>query len=512
MPTLFFRLGSKTPAIASPLEGESLPGTRSGVAPQGRVGGDGDAFSLTTDVLPHTPYPSALRAADLPVKGGGDSVGARGNADQPSQAYSWFIVIFLMVLLTSSFIDRTILGLLVKPIRADLGISDTKFSYLTGFAFVVLYTTTGIPLGWVADRWSRRWLITGGVAVWSMMTAGCGVVGAYWRLFACRIGVGVGEATLSPCSYSLISNYFPPERLARPMSVFAMGIPIGSGLAMVIGGTVIEAISKVGTVDLPVIGLTQPWQFVFLIIGLPGLVLALIAALIVRDPPCRHHAEPQPSFLAVVGYMGRHLGVYATLALSMGCFAAFTYGGAAWFPSFLIRVHGFTAGQAGLFIGTSTLVLGILGSLVAGTIADRLARRRRRDALSAVGIPFAAGMLVCGAIGPIVPVSWLSLALFAGTGFFSLTWAGVNLSTLQIVTPPRMRGQVSAIYLFTTNMIGLGLGPTAIAASTDYVFHNDQAIGFSLGLVGTVSLILGSLVLWAGRGAIARRLAQVTTA
>ncbi len=437
------------------------------------------------------------------------SAAAEGEAAAAPRSLlkSWIVVAVLMLLLTSSFIDRTILGLLVKPIRADLGISDTKFSYLTGFAFVVLYTTAGIPLGWVADRWSRRALITAGVAVWSLTTAGCGVVGSYWALFATRVGVGIGESTLSPCSYPLISDYFPPDKRARALSVFAMGIPIGSGLAMIIGGSVIDAITAIGPVDLPVVGMTKPWQSVFLIIGLPGLLLALLAFLIVRDPPHRRHrTEPQPSFGEVAGYMWRHRNVYGTLAVSMGCFAAFSYGGTVWFPPFLMRVHGFSTGQAGLFIGSSTLVLGVLGSITAGWIADRLTRQGRRDGLSLVGIAYAAGMLVCAAIGPIVPLPWLSLALFAGTGFFSLTWVGVNVSTLQTVTPVSMRGQVSAIYLFTTNTIGLGLGPTAIAASTDHIFHNDHAVGYSLALVGTVSLILGSLILWFGRGPMERRL------
>src|SRR6201996_8142469 len=168
-----------------------------------------------------------------------------------STTYPWFVVLFLMVLLTSSFIDRTILSLLVKPIRADLHLTDTEFSYLAGLAFVLLYTTTGIPLGWVADRWSRRWLIASGVAFWSVMTASCGVATSFWRLFASRIGGGVGEATLSPCSYALISELFPPERRARPLSVFTLGIPIGSGLALMIGGSVIDAISKGGPIDLP---------------------------------------------------------------------------------------------------------------------------------------------------------------------------------------------------------------------------------------------------------------------
>jgi MFS family permease len=426
-------------------------------------------------------------------------------------AYPWFVVLFLMVLLTSSFIDRTILSLLVKPIRQDLHLTDTEYSYLAGLSFVILYTTTGIPLGWLADRWSRRWLIAGGVALWSVMTASCGLAGSFWRLFASRVGVGIGEATLSPCSYALISELFPPERRARPLSVFTLGIPIGSGLALMIGGAVIEAISKVGPIDLPVVGVTRPWQSVFLIVGLPGLVLALLTLLIVRETPQRllKTADEQPSFSAVLAYMGRHIGIYANLALSLGCFAIYGYGGTAWLAAYLQRVHGFSASQAGMFLGSSVLVLGVLGSVACGWFADRMVQGGRRDALSATGIPYAIGMVATASLGTVMPVPSLSLALVALQGFFSLTWAGVNIATLQTVTPPRMRGQVSATYLFFTNMIGLGIGPTAIAACTDHLFHRDSAVGWSISLVGTVAMVVAILILLAGKASMSRRLDEV---
>jgi MFS family permease len=445
-------------------------------------------------------------ATELPPVEGADE-----SARASSTAYSWFVVLFLMVLLTSSFIDRTILSLLVKPIRQDLHLTDTEYSYLAGLSFVILYTTTGIPLGWLADRWSRRWLIAGGVALWSVMTASCGLAGSFWRLFASRVGVGIGEATLSPCSYALIAELFPPERRARPLSVFTLGIPIGSGLALMIGGAVIEAISQVGPIDLPLVGVTRPWQTVFLIVGLPGLILALLTLLIVRETPGRllKTAEEQPSFGAVLAYMGRHIRIYANLALSLGCFAIYGYGGTAWLAAYLQRVHGFSASEAGMFLGSSVLVLGVLGSVACGWFADRMVQRGRRDALSATGIPYAIGMVATASLGTVMPMEWLSLTLIALQGFFSLTWAGVNIATLQTVTPPRMRGQVSATYLFFTNMIGLGIGPTAIAACTDHLFHRDSAVGWSIALVGTVAMVVAILILWAGKNAMARRLEEV---
>jgi len=445
-------------------------------------------------------------ATELPPVEGTDA-----SARPASTLYPWFVVLFLMVLLTSSFIDRTILSLMVKPIRQDLHLTDTEYSYLAGLAFVVLYTVTGIPLGWLADRWSRRWLIASGVALWSVMTASCGLANTFWQLFASRVGVGVGEATLSPCSYALIADLFPPERRARPLSVFTLGIPIGSGLALMIGGTVIDMITAVGPVDLPLVGVTRPWQTVFLIVGLPGLILALLTLVIVRETPRRllKSAEDQPSFGAVLAYMGRHIGVYANLALSLACFAITGYGGTAWLPTYLQRVHGFSASEAGMFLGSSILILGVAGSVFAGWLCDRLVQQGRRDALWATGIPYAIGMVATMSLGAIVPVPWLSLTLVALQGFFSLTWAGVNIATLQTVTPPRMRGQVSATYLFFTNMIGLGIGPTGIAASTDHLFHRDSAVGWSIALVSTIAMAVAILILLAGRGAMKRRLAEV---
>jgi MFS family permease len=419
-----------------------------------------------------------------------------------------------MVLLTSSFIDRTILSLLVRPIRTDLALSDTEFSYLTGLAFVVMYSLAGIPLGWIADRWSRRLLIAGGVAVWSLMTASCGLANSFWRLFTSRVGVGVGEATLSPCAYSLISEYFPPERLARPLSVFALGIPIGSGLALIIGGSVIDAITAIGPVALPVIGMTKPWQSVFLIVGLPGLLLALLAILILQEPRHRHPpaAQAQASFTEVFVYMGKNLGIYATLALGIGAFAIYALGANVWLPTYLQRVHGFTPGESGRFLGVSVLIFGILGSVTAGWLADSLAKRGYRDGLSRIGIAYAIGMFLCGAIGPIIPIHWLSLTLVSLSGFFSLTWAGVNVSVLQTITPIRMRSQVSAIYLLFTNIVGMGFGPTMIAAATDYLFKRDDAVGYSIALVGTGSMALTCLILWIGRREIARRFTPLNIA
>jgi MFS family permease len=430
---------------------------------------------------------------------------ALSSREKITPLYAWTVVLLMTLISASSYIDRTVLGMLVQPIRADLRITDTEFSYLTGLAFALMYTSFGIPLGWLSDRFSRRAIISIGCAAWSIMTAACGLASTYVNLFLCRIGVGIGEASLQPCAYPLIGGYFPTGT-ARAMSVYNMGQPIGNGLAMIIGGFLIGALTAAGAVHLPIIGATRPWQVVFLVVGLPGIALALLAALIVRDPPRRAEGMTQPSFAKTCAFMWRERKVYATLILSLGSVSVLAYGGPAWFPSYLMRVEGFSPSQAGLLIGLSSTIGGIIGSFFIGSITDRLMAKGRRDIATRVLIPVAIGAFVCAAIGPIVPIRWLSLSLFACSGFFMLTATGVYHVLRQAVTPREIWGQVTAIYIFFTNLMGLTIGPTAIALCTDYVFHSDKAVNYSIAIVAGAAMSVVVLSLWIGRKSLERRI------
>jgi MFS family permease len=321
--------------------------------------------------------------------------------------------------------------------------------------------------------------------------------------------VGIGEATLSPATYSLVSDLFPREKLGRALSVFGLGSQIGAGLALVIGGSVIAAMNAVGPVDLPVIGITKPWQVVFLAIGLPGLILAVLTMLIVKEP--RHHAKSraeEATMRATLAYMWENRRIYVALFIGMGLIAMFGYGSNAWYPAFLQRVHGFTVSEAGYFWGMAQLVFGILGALTAGTMADRLLSRGRLDGHFRVCIVYGIGNVVCGVATGLAPVPWLSLVFAAATGFFSNTIIGVIAAAIQTVTPSRMRGKVSALYIMTAAFIGLAFGPTAIAASTDHIFGFDNAVGYSIALVAFIFPGLGCLVLNSGRAPVLRLLKE----
>jgi MFS family permease len=416
-----------------------------------------------------------------------------------SLTYAWFVVAILMIAYVFSFIDRQILNLLVGPIRRDLGISDTQMSLLMGFSFAIFYTILGIPLGRVADSRSRRGLIAAGVVLWSIMTALCGTAKAYWHMFLYRIGVGVGEAALSPAAYSMIADYFPPEKRSTAISVYGMGIYLGAGIAFVLGGLVIQFVSKQGAVELPLIGMTHPWQFVFLILGAAGVVFSLAFAL-VREP-ARHGVLVGTSsvpFGKVVSYLWENRRTVLCHNVGFAMIAFCSYGTGAWIPTFFIRNYGVAPGTVGIVYGLIVMVAGCAGIVFGGRLADRWLKQGQTDAALRVGI-WAAGLatlsFVVFVVVPSLTLAWVFVA--PGVFFIGMPF-GAAPAAIQEIVPNRMRGQASAIYLFVVNLIGLGVGPTAVAMITDYVFHDDLAVRWSILIVALIGCGSAMLLLAAG--------------
>ncbi|MBL8771583.1 MAG: MFS transporter [Phenylobacterium sp.] len=417
----------------------------------------------------------------------------------PSPTYAWYVVGALLVAYTLSFIDRMILSLLVGPIRADLGISDTQMSLLMGFAFAIFYSLLGIPLGWLADRGSRKTLIVAGIAAWSLMTAVCGLARSYMGLFLARVGVGVGEATLSPAAYSMLGDYFPRERLGRAMAVYSIGVPLGSGIALVAGSVVVRFVTEGDPVVLPAVGALEPWRLAFLIVGLPGLLVAALIALTVREPARgggRAVAEPAPGEFAAFLKLRRaalasHFGGMSLVALVM-------YGAMAWIPQFLHRTYAMPVAEAGLWFGAATALCGAAGLLLGGWLADRMYRRGLKDAhlrvirLNAVILlPLFVGMALA-------PSRELALGLMILSMLLGTIHGGVAGAGLQLISPNRLRARTVALYFLVANLVGLGLGPTAMAMVTDFVFRDDAALRYGIAVVTAVALPLSALILTAG--------------
>ncbi len=415
----------------------------------------------------------------------------------PTTVRAWCTVGILLVAYVLSFVDRQILNLLVGPIRADLGINDTQMSLLMGLSFAIFYTIAGIPLGRIADSKSRRGLIAWGVAFWSLMTAACGLAQQYWHFILCRIGVGAGEAALSPAAYSLIADSFPADRRATAISVYAMGIYLGAGMAFLLGGIVVTWANAQGPMTLPVLGIVRPWQLIFLVLGASGLMFCLVL-LAIKEPT-------RKGVGAGVAVPLKEVGAYlltirkAVLCHNFGfaCLSFASYGASAWIPTFFIRTHGLTAGEVGIYYGSLVMVAGSTGIVFGGRLADYLARRGYRDANMRVGLLAAALTLLCNVVFLVDNMPLLWAIMFFNVFTVAMPF-GVAPAAIQEIMPNAMRGQASAIYLFTITLIGLGIGPTAVAMFTDYVFADDMAIRYSIFIVASVITVGSIILLWMG--------------
>ena len=425
----------------------------------------------------------------------------------PSPRYAWYVVALLTLAYVFSFIDRQILNLLVAPIQRDLGIGDKQMSLLMGASFAVFYTFFGIPLGRLADTWSRRWLVVLGIAFWSLMTAGCGLARNFWQLALARMGVGVGEAALSPAAYSLIADYFPPARRSTALGVYGMGIYIGSGLALILGGLVIKFAAAQENVILPLVGTVRSWQVVFFIVGLPGVLVALLLLTIlepVRQGTRKKSAAGVPPAVVVPplrevwAYMSGNRGTFTCLYVGVAMAALGIYGAMAWVPTFFIRRYGWTAGDTGLVFGLIVGICGTAGMVTGGRLADWLCGRGKSDANYRVALLAVVAWLPFGALYPIMSSGWWAAALLAPMFFFGSMPFGLAPAAIQQLMPNTMRGQASALYLFVVNLIGLGLGPTLVATLTQDVFQDKNAVHLSLLVAGVSAQVCAAVLLWRG--------------
>lgn len=424
-----------------------------------------------------------------------ESVNSKADFSWRSEFYAWAVVILLSIAFTFSMIDRMILTLLVEPIKADLGLSDTQISLLHGLAFTLLYVIVGLPLGWMTDRYSRRAIAGISVFFWSLATIACGITSTFSQLFLGRVGVGVGEAGLSPAANSLISDYFPPERLARPIAYFSIGGTVGVGLAYIFGGAIAQYVSGLGEVTLPMIGDIHAWQMTFFVVGIPGMLFAFLFFFIkepARTSQLKAKSQSTPVGETVKFFLERKSFFLPHFAAS--AFAAMAILSLhAWMPSLLIRSHGLSVGQAGGGYGIVVLIGGITGLLFGGWYSDKLAS----NGVEASHIQVAR-LLVLLAIIPSVCAPLVGslplLYILATIGVFGLASAiALAPVALQIIVPNQMRGQIYAAYLLTLSLLGYTIGPTLVALATDYIFIDTALVGRSMALVAGIGAPLSWL-------------------
>jgi MFS family permease len=418
------------------------------------------------------------------------------NQNEKSLKYAWYVVFILMLANISSFIDRQVLSLLVGPIKRDMHLSDTQMSLLMGLSFALFYTLFGIFIGHFADKYNRRNIVIAGVTVWSVMTAMCGGVKNYSQFFLARMGVGVGEATLSPSAYSMISDYFPKNKLATALSTYSMGVFLGMGLAIVIGAGLISTLPTSGIVHVPIFGDIYPWQLLFFYIGLPGIVIALLM-LTIKEPTRKDTLNTEgvlekPTIGEALKLIWLQRKAY--LPISIGtAFTAFTnYGSSAWIPTYFVRTFGWTMQKTGLSYGLIVTVFSALGVLAGGWLADRYSKKGDASGKVRVGLFSGIGILAscCNFLLSDPNMILFSLAIPA---FFIALPLGSSAAAVQEIMPNRVRALASSIFLFFINIIGMGLGPLLVAFFTDSIFHDEKMIKYSLialYIVGGFSTIL----------------------
>ena len=421
-------------------------------------------------------------------------------------ARAWYAVAILTLANVSGFVDRQILSLLVEPIKRDLRVTDTEVSLLMGLGFVVFYSLLGLPIGRWVDRGHRPRIVALGAMVWSLMTMLTGTARSYGHLFLARIGVGAGEATLGPAAVSIIADQFPRRQLGVAMSTYMMGTFLGSGVAYALGAYVVGRVDKPGLVSVPLVGDVYPWQLVFFFVGLPGLLVALLA-LTMREPRVSSARAEQMSAAAqapisdVFAYFRENARTVAALSVGFACSASVNYGVGAWLATFLIRTHEWTVLEAGLLQGVLTFSIGPLGVMLGGRLTDNWSKKGHVDAPLRVGMLGALGMLIFAGLYPLVPSAMLAAAMLVPMNIFAaMPWGAANAAIAEAM-PSRMRGQGSAMYQLVVNLLSGALGPTAVALLTDKVFRDPLALRYSLSICAVAGMSLTIALLAWGRPA-----------
>jgi len=418
----------------------------------------------------------------------------------PSPRKAWTAVGILAIALMFAFLDRGIISLLVEPIKADFELSDFQISLLLGLAFVIFNAFVAVPASRFVDIWPRNIIITAGIAVWSTMTALCGLAQNFWQLFLFRMGIGVGEIVHGPATYSMMADYFPREKLPRAIAVMQLGFVGGVGISLVLGALVIQMLLHVDNIVVPGTSIViRNWQLVFIMVGLPGLLVAA-AMMTVAEPPRRGRLttlkKPMPLRL-VLKYLFTHWRLYAPQFLALAVSSVETAGTRAWQPVFFQRTYEWSAQQTGFALGMALIVSAPLGLWFATWLTEKLAKTRDDANMRVVAIGYTLSPIFV-VIGPLMPDPWLAIACASFAFLIQIGGAVPQNAALQSVTPNEMRGQVTALYLFVFAIIGMGLGPTFIAVFTDFIFGDEQKLHYSLSVSAVIMAPLAAWIMWLG--------------
>ena len=426
----------------------------------------------------------------------------------PPRRYAWFVVFVLILASLIAFIDRQVVAIVVGPMQQDLGVGDTEIGWLYG-VFALFYAAAALPIATLADKRSRKHIIAIGIFLWSLLTIACGLTRSYWQIFLARIGVGIGEATLTPATTSLIGDYFPRKLVPLALSIFQAGPIIGTGLAFIIGGYVLNMVESSAPMTLPFFGELKPWQQTFVYVGAPGLILAVFF-LGLKEPIRRL----TPSATSEGSDTEQLLRFYRQNArtitfhhLGFVCLVLTGYAFVFWSVTFFVRVHGLSAASASQTFGWIFVIFGPLGPLAVAWFA---AHRRAQGHLDA--------NITAGMIGGLLTIPCILLIQVAPSAFWAFVFYapalmavnspfGIAAGSLPVITPPHLRARVAAVYMLTGS-VGMMFGPPLAGAFNEFVFPGTDGVRYSMITMTSFFGVLGVVFLWFGRAPYAISLAN----
>jgi MFS family permease len=392
-----------------------------------------------------------------------------------------------------SYMDRGVMALFVEPMKRDFGLSDTEVSLLLGLAFTFPFVVFGFPMSRLIDRGVRRTLIAGCLAAWSLATGLCGIAQNFWSLFLCRAVIGGSESVNTAAALSMIADAIRRERLPRAFALQAAGVSTGAALSLLVGGLLFGLLVNVAPIRLPGIGVIYNWQLVFMIVGIPGLLLALLMMLSVPEPRRKGGTRPGGFPLREVGgFVIAQRSMHLPLLSGIVLLSMLNYGLGAWSPAFYERTYGWGPEVIGPMLGMVSLVGSLIGLLLGARLAELLGKRNDDANLRVLLIAHSLA-LPLHVIGPLMPSPWLALGCSAIAGIFAVMGGPGFYAALQLTAPNEMRGQINVLYAASMNTIGGTLGPTVIGLLTDYVAPSEADLRYVL--VG-VNLLIGPLALF----------------
>jgi MFS family permease len=426
------------------------------------------------------------------------------EAPYPPARVAWYAAVVLAVLYWVSILDRFIIALLVDPIKRDLGLTDLQFSILQGFAVTGTQLLFGLLFGALADRYSRRRLIFAGASIWALATAACGLAHSFWHLLLARLGVGGGEASLVPCGSSMLADLHPRERQTRAMAVFSIGSTVGTGTAFLIGGLLIEFITRAGRITIPIMGEIHAWQIAFFIVSLPGLLIGLLIFTVPEPARRGRHRSAdgrvtwQNSYGALIEFMRTQPRFFLCHYVGFMFALLVVTGGVSWYPAHLSRSFGWSPGRVGVNLGLSLAAAGVVGKLACGYAVDLMYRRGMRDAQFrwyAICLVLATpvGIVATTTSNPRLCVAGVTLLVTLLQPLPAVAFTALNL-----VTPNELRGAGNAFFSATSGLIGSGAGALLMAAASDLIFGGGSSLGRGMAVVIAVCCPLGALFLTLG--------------